>query len=198
MKRKHFLIGFFLLGAISMLIMSLHYFTQEDAGILKGKIIKDTLWYQICFYIHIALGLIAILVGPFQFLDWIIRKTNIHRKIGYLYVLAVGISSMTGLVIAQFAMGGIITRIGFSTLSILWLYSLIQAMRKVLSGDINAHQKWMRINYAFTFSSITQRLILLFAFIPSFSFMPVYQTSSWLSWMLNLGIVLYFINKNRI
>lgn len=196
MKQNKLIIGFLLIGAISMLIMSLHYFSPEASGILKNKLLKDTLWYRFTFCTHIAFGLVAILLGPFQFIDSLVQKrSRIHKKIGYTYSLAVAISSLAGLVIAQFAMGGMITRVGFSCLSIIWFYSLFLALKSVFAGDIVEHEKWMKINYALTFSSITQRTILLFAFLPALSFMPVYQLSSWLSWILNLSIVLFFISK---
>ncbi|MEM6802533.1 MAG: DUF2306 domain-containing protein, partial [Bacteroidota bacterium] len=107
---------------------------------------------------------------------------------------AVLISSLGSLLIAPYAMGGWITHLGFSTLGILWFLSLILALRSILKGRIQAHKNWMYINYALTFSSITQRSILLFAFIPGIAFMPVYQLSSWLSWIINLTILsLFFI-----
>jgi len=180
-----------------MLIMSFHYFVQEDSGILDGKVLKDTLWYKLSFFTHITFGGIAITLGPFQFLNqWIEGKPSLHKTLGYVYSAAVVIASCTGLIIAQFAMGGVITQIGFSTLSIIWFFSLIVSIKKVLQRDICAHKKWMQINYALTFSAITQRSILLFAFMPSFSFMPIYQLSSWLSWIINLLVVMYFIRKS--
>ncbi len=198
MKNKRFLISFLLIGAVSMLVMSLHYFSEEDAGILKDKALKDTLWYRMSFLTHIFFGLTAILIGPFQLINRLVQsQPKIHKKLGYVYFIAVAISSLTGFLIAQFAMGGMITRIGFSTLSCIWFISLLIALRKILNGDIKAHRTWMTINYALTFSSLTQRTILLFAFIPSLSFMPVYQLSSWLSWIFNLALVLYFINNKN-
>lgn len=198
MKYKNTLIGFFLIGALSMLIMGLPYLFQHDFGILKGKAFKDTLWYQLAFFAHISFGLIAIIIGPFQFMDQLIHQyRNIHKKLGYLYVAGVGISSLAGLIIAPFAMGGIITSIGFSILALLWFSSLLLALKKVLTGNIKAHRKWMQINYALTFAAITQRTLLLLAFLPNLSFMPIYQLSAWLPWMFNLMLVFLLINKEE-
>ncbi|MCH2081382.1 MAG: DUF2306 domain-containing protein [Saprospiraceae bacterium] len=193
MKYKKLTLGFLLIGAISMLIMSTPYFETANAGILKYKILKDTPWYRMTFLIHILFGLFAILSGPLQFMGSIIRRKPIHKTLGYIYTLGVFIASISGLVIAQFAMGGITTQVGFSIMSLLWFSSLIIALQQIYAGNIKAHKRWMTISYAITFSAITQRSILLLAFIPTVSFMPVYQLSSWLSWMINLTIVLVFM-----
>ncbi|MEL6657264.1 MAG: DUF2306 domain-containing protein [Bacteroidota bacterium] len=198
MKNKNLLLGFLFIGAISMLAMSLHFFGGEDSGILRNKVVKDTTWYRLSFFTHITFGLVAILAGPFQFIGKLIQKRpRLHKGIGYLYSLAVVAASTTGLVIAQFAIGGTVTMIGFSILSILWFGSLVIALRKIYLRDVAAHMRWMKINFALTFSAITQRTILLFAFIPYFSFMPIYQLSSWLSWTFNLTLVLVVLGKKK-
>ncbi|MEL6638219.1 MAG: DUF2306 domain-containing protein [Bacteroidota bacterium] len=198
MKRKNALISFLFIGAGAMLLMSLHYFGPSNSGILKNKVLQDTGWYRLAFFTHISGGLLAILSGPFQFMNrWIQQRPGVHKKMGYGYGLAVASSSLAGLVIAPFAMGGRITQVGFATLATLWFGSLVMAMLKIRAGAVDAHRSWMTINYALTFSAITQRSILLLAFLPSISFMPVYQLSSWLSWLFNLLVVLFFVERRR-
>ncbi|MEL6866436.1 MAG: DUF2306 domain-containing protein [Bacteroidota bacterium] len=198
MKRKNLLISFLLIGALSMMIMSFRYFVEDNAGILNGKVIKEQLWYKITFLIHIAMGILAIATGPIQFIDPILRRAPwLHKIIGYGYSLGVLLSGCSGLIIAQYAMGGIITSVGFSSLAIIWLGSLFMALKNILQGKVAAHKAWMTINYALTFSSITQRTILLFAFIPSFSFIVVYQISAWLCWLFNIGVACYIISRDQ-
>ncbi|MEO0337899.1 MAG: DUF2306 domain-containing protein [Bacteroidota bacterium] len=198
MNRKVFFLAFLLIGAVSMTIMSIHYFTEPASGILGRKVFKDALWYQAAFYAHIGFGLIAILTGPIQFIKAFIEKRErMHRVLGYIYSGSVACSSLSGLIIAQFAMGGLPTQIGFSVLAVLWFTSLMMALKHIFAGHIQAHQSWMMINYALTFAAITQRTMLLFAFIPGLDFMPIYQWSAWLPWMINLVLVSLFINKRR-
>jgi uncharacterized membrane protein len=193
MKRKNLLLAFLLVGAISMLIMSLHYFGSEDSGILLGKSLRTTPWYRISFFTHITAGLFAITLGPFQFSKKLLKRhPNWHRRIGYGYVVAVTLASFSGLLVAPFAMGGILTQLGFSVLSLLWMTSLYFAVSSILSGNVEQHKKWMTVNYALTFAAITQRTILLFAFLPALDFLPVYRASAWLCWMINLSLVLLY------
>ena len=196
MKRKQFGLIFLVVGAVTMLVMSAHYYTTSYSGILSGKAIASWGWYRVCFYTHITMGLVAIVIGSIQFVGRMLRRyKQIHRRIGYLYTGAVALSACTGLVVAQYAMGGVVTRVGFSVLAVLWGSTLFIAMRAALKGRILAHRRWMTLNYALTFSAVTQRTILLFAFLPGLEFMPVYQSSSWLSWSINLTIALLIIKS---
>lgn len=197
MNKKLAIRGFLFIGAVSMIIMSFHYYTNHRSGILADKDISTNLLYRILFLCHVTGGLIAILLGPFQFIGKLIKRKRFHKSIGYAYTSAVVISGLSGLVIAQYAMGGWISSLGFSLLSVLWLVTIALAITKVIAGDVESHRKYMMINYAFTFGAITLRIILLFAFIPGFEFIIVYQCSAWLSWIINLVIVLFVIRRNR-
>ena len=57
---------FLFIGAISMIIMSLHYFQSDSAGILKRKEIADSFWFLLTFRTHIFLGIVAISIGLFS------------------------------------------------------------------------------------------------------------------------------------
>ncbi len=189
---------FLLAGAVSMIVMSLHYFFSTSTGILKQKEIADSIHYIYILRTHILLGLLAILVGPFQFVAKIrLRYKSIHKKIGYVYALSVFTSAIAGFVVAQYAMGGWPTRIGFTLLSILWLTTIVAAIYYAKIGEFAGHKKWMYLNYSLTFASITQRTLLLLPLLTPISFMPIYQVSAWLPWMINLGLAFYFFKRSK-
>ncbi len=188
MKRTAFKV-FLFIGAISMIVMSVHYFQSDSAGILKRKEIANSFWYLLTFRTHIFLGLVAISIGPFQFLKKIRYnyKTG-HKVAGYIYTMSVLLSGLSGLIIAQFAMGGWKTTIGFSMLSLTWLYTTIKAINSIRGGNILNHKKWMFFSYGLTFAAITQRTLLLIPLLTETPFIPIYQLSAWLPWLLNLSI----------
>ena len=95
-------------------------------------------------------------------------------------------------------MGGWITTIGFSALSIAWLYTTIKAISSIRKGDILNHKKWMFLSYGLTFSAIIQRTLLLIPLLTETPFMPIYQLSAWLPWMLNLTIAYYLYERSYI
>ena len=187
---------FFVVGAISMLIMSNHYFQNEITGVMKGKPVESEWWYGLSLRGHIIFGLVAIFIGPFQFVEKLrIKHIDIHRRIGYIYVLSVLISGICGLIVAQFPMGGIISQIGFSTLAVFWLYSLFKSIKYIRNKNVDKHKKWMFINYGLTFAAIPQRTLLLIPLFIDVDFMDIYRLSAWLPWIMNTIIALLVYNK---
>jgi len=193
---KFFPIAFFFIGAISMLVMSNHYFQNEITGVMKGKTVENEWWYGLSLRSHIVFGLIAIFIGPFQFIEQIRSKfQKTHKQIGYLYAYSVLISGLCGLVVAQFPMGGIISRLGFSTLAVFWLYTLIKSVLLIKQNKVQQHRKWMFINYGLTFASIPQRTLLLVPLLIDVEFMDIYRLSAWLPWILNTVIAIALHNQ---
>lgn len=182
-------------GAIAMIIMSTHYLHEDQSGILERKEVASNLWYIMIFRGHVLFGLIAITVGPFQFVKRIlIYKKPIHRLIGCVYFTSVLISSLCGLVVAPFAMGGWMTAVGFSVLSILWFYVTTKSVLAIRSNDFENHRRWAYFSYALTFSAITQRTLLLIPLLTDIPFIHIYQLSAWIPWILNL-IISFFLLK---
>jgi len=194
---KKLLIGFFLAGAITMAVMSFHYFQLEVTGIIKGRDVSNSSWYRLCLKTHILTGIIAITIGPLQFIQQIKAKSiSTHKYLGYSYVINVAISSISGLAVAQFAMGGWVTSVGFSTLAIFWLFSTLSAVAAIRRKELSNHKKWMYISYAMTFAAIPQRTLLLLPLLTSVPFIPVYRLSAWLPWMLNAWIAFLLYNQS--
>lgn len=194
--KKIVLLGFLLVGAIAMIVMSYHYFQFDDIGILKKKDVADRAWYLFALRTHIMLGIVAISVGPFQFINRIRTKFSIwHRRIGYVYMASVFISSISGLVVAPFAMGGAISSIGFSVLAVIWFTITYLGLHKILREQVRGHQKMMYFSYALTFAAITQRTMLLTPIFLEVEFMNVYRLSAWLPWICNLLIAIYLTGK---
>lgn len=181
--------------------MSSHYLHSDTTGILKGKEVASSFWYLLTFRTHVLFGLAAITAGPIQFIKRIrISNTRLHRAVGYLYIVSVLLSSLSGIVIAQFAMGGVITSIGFSVLAIAWFYTIIKSITAIWNRNFSNHEKWSYFSYALTFAAITQRSLLLIPLLTSVPFMPIYWLSAWLPWLLNLSIaylILRFSSLSR-
>lgn len=187
--KKNALITFLLVGAGAMIAMSGHYLYSDTSGILKRKEAASSFWYLLTFRTHVLFGLAAITAGPFQFIKRIrISNTKLHRGMGYLYIVSIILSSLSGMVIAQFAMGGLISSVGFSILASIWFYTTVQSIRAIQNRNFRDHEKWSYFSYALTFAAITQRTLLLIPLLTSVPFMPIYQLSAWLPWLLNLMI----------
>jgi len=187
--------------AITIGLYPLIYYLADmsNKGLLESKpvtLLKNELWYTL-FYLHITFGGIALLTGWPQFsLKLRMQYLNIHRLIGKVYIIAVIFSSLSGLYIACFATGGIVSVLGFGTLAAIWFYTIIMAYIFILKGKIEKHQYWMIRNYALTFGAVTLRLWLpiLIGFI-FYEFNPAYKIVSWLSWVPNLIIAELLVRK---
>ena len=125
------------------------------------------------------------------------RYLNRHRFVGKIYVISVLFSSCAALFIAFFASGGIISVLGFGSLALLWLITIIKAYTTIRKKDITAHQNWMIRNYALTFAAVTLRIWLptLVPLVFHGEFLPAYRLISWLCWVPNIIVAKLIINR---
>jgi uncharacterized membrane protein len=144
-------------------------------GLLASKpaeLLQDRIWYTF-FYLHILCGAVALLAGWSQFSKRI-RNTNLalHRTLGKIYLIVVGVSGIAGLYIALYATGGIVAVTGFSGLAIAWLFTSLQAYLHIRKMDIDQHQYWMIRSYALCWAAVTLRIWLpLFQFTFNIEFL---------------------------
>ncbi|MGD9588556.1 MAG: DUF2306 domain-containing protein [Pyrinomonadaceae bacterium] len=184
------LLALLTLFSVLIAVISLRYFSFERTDILTDKpdwIFSNPLW-QAGFYLHVALGALALLIGGFQFFGSLRdRVTALHRTLGKIYVASVFISSVAGLGIAIFAEGGIFAKTGFAGLAIAWMYSNFRAYTAIRRVDITEHRNWMIRNFSLTFAAVTLRIWLpLFLAGFGMKFGTAYPIIAWLCWVPNL------------
>jgi hypothetical protein len=113
-------------------------------------------------------------------------------------MLSVFLSALSGFIIAQFAMGGLPSILGFTILSILWFVFTLLGLLSIIKKDIANHQKWMIRSFALTFSAIPLRLMLLIPLVfSSVNFLFIYKLASWLCWIINLTIAEWIISRMK-
>lgn len=168
-------------------------------GLLSSKsveLLNNNLW-NIAFYGHITLGGLALLIGWLQFSNKLrIKKTELHRTIGKVYVISVLFSGIFSLFIALNATGGIISILGFFTLGLIWLTTTILGFKAIKKGNIKSHEKLMIFSYAACFAAVTLRVWLPLLSIAIGEFNSAYRIVSWLCWVPNL-IVAFLIVRNK-
>ena len=175
---------------------------NHDKGLLHSKpaeLVNSTIWLTI-FYTHISFGGIALLTGWTQFSQRLRnRYLNAHRIVGKIYVISVLLSSCAGLYVAFFATGGLITAMGFGTLALLWLFTMIKAYASIRRLDIAEHQKWMIRNYALTFAAVTFRIWtpLFIGFVLRNNVLDSFRATSWLCWVPNIIVAELIIAKMK-
>jgi len=149
-------------------------------------------YYRVAFYSHIFSSLFILGSGAFLFSNHILRKyKKLHRVLGKTYVgLLLLIAAPSGLVMAFHANGGWMAQLSFVILSPLWWYVTYRGYQTARQKDFKAHRIWMMRSYALSLSAVTLRVMQLslnyfFYLDPQ----QLYIFVSWVSWLLNLGVV---------
>ncbi|MBS1564040.1 MAG: DUF2306 domain-containing protein [Bacteroidetes bacterium] len=171
-----------------------------DAGFLqiKQSYIDITPW-RIAFFVHVFSSMFVLMAGFTQFSKWLMRRYRpVHRWMGRLYVvLVLFVTGPASFIMSLLANGGIPSRIAFTTLSLLWMYTTARAWQTARRGQFKQHRDWMYRSYALTLSALTLRgwkwlLIALFHLRPLNAYMMV----AWLGFVPNLLVAEWIIRKS--
>lgn len=143
---------------------------------------------------HVLGSGVALLLGGMQFLTRLrTRVPALHRRLGQLYLLMILVGGIGGLGLAPVAQGGLVARVGFASLALLWLVSAGRAWFAIRAGDVVLHRHWMLRNFAMTFAAVTLRLHLGLLQLAGFSFDEAYPLVAWLAWVPNLLLVEWWL-----
>lgn len=190
---------FLLLMAIMPVLVSLDYLTldPDNFPFTQQKAVYTA--HMTMLITHIIASMLAILIGPFQFLPGLRkgRWLKVHRWLGRTYMLSILFGGLSGLYMAQFAYGGIITELGFGTLAVLWLYSGYRAYRHIRNKDLEAHRQWMIRNYALTFAGVMLRVWAPLSVGMGADFTTAYIIIGWACWVPNLLVAEWIIRRTR-
>jgi hypothetical protein len=171
-------------------IIVLYIPLKPDTGFLQLKqaYLHIDIWRN-TFYIHVFTSIFALLTGFTQFSKKLLTAMPaMHRKLGYSYVFNIlFVTGPAGLIMSLYANGGLTSRIGFTILSVLWIYFTAIALYKVFKKDFGSHEAFMIRSYALTLSAITLRIWkVVFAEFSQLGPIDRYRVIAWLGWVLNL------------
>ena len=155
------------------------------------------LTHQAGIYTHIFASVVALTLGPFQFLPGLRRRfARLHRWTGRTYLgIGVLIGGSAGLYMATFAFGGIVAKLGFALLASLWLYTGLRAFTAIRRGDVVEHRQWMVRNFSLTLAAVTLRLLLPASGVSGIPFELAYPAIAWLCWVPNLLVAEWWFNR---
>lgn len=146
--------------------------------------------HPLAFYVHITAASTALLIGPWQFVDRLRRKSpQLHRRLGTVYVVACLTGGLASMIMAPGSNGGWLSAAGFLTLAVLWLWTTGMALVAIRARRVADHRRWMRRSYALTLAGVTLRLYLPLAFIGLVPFSTAYAWIAWLCWVPNLLLI---------
>jgi uncharacterized membrane protein len=189
-------------------------FSPKSAGMVKLHLLDAEFPYQqwVNFlYLHAVGSAIALAVGPLLFSKRLqAKRLNLHRRLGKLYVVSIGVGGGSGIYLSFEALGGLMSQAGFLTLDILWLVATYFGYKRIRQKRVEQHREWMLRSYALTFAGVTLRfwvalLGMLTIPLENFSqfelllddFNRMYRFDAWLCWVPNLIFAEWLIRRRR-
>lgn len=146
-----------LLISLKFVIGKLHYFSFKDETFGRYIGVK---WWLIG---HISGGILALILGPFQFVTIFREKfTDLCKRIQKLYLAGIVISSVCSMYLA-WSMGIKIHwtwALSSQVLAFVWLATTLMAFRAVLNKRPQQQKEWMIRSYLVTLVFITFRWIV--------------------------------------
>ena len=152
--------------------------------------------------VHVLSGILALLVGPFQFVGRIRRRfLRVHRFLGAVYIASATALGLTGLVLAPTAYTGVVAVLGFTFLDLAMLFTTWTAVRMVVARRIGEHRRWMIRSFSLILAGVMLRLmtfthaVLTAAGLTDMTFETAYAAISWLCWVPNLLVALWVTRR---
>lgn len=143
----------------------------------------------IAVYAHLTGGMLAIALGPFQFSRRLrTHYLDVHRWMGRIYLTAILIGGIGGLVLAPMSQTNVVAHAGFALLAVAWMFTGARAYQFIRAGDTISHRRWMIRNFSLTFAAVTLRIYIPMSIALHISFEDAYPAIAWLCWVPNLMV----------
>jgi hypothetical protein len=182
------------------------YFTHGgEYGILPEKLVarQDVIW-NIAFYAHLPAGILCLLTPLFLFAFRYFRyPIRWHRNVGKLYVwVTIVIVCPTGMYLALYAKGGLITQVGFMIQGIILAGFTWRGFVAVSQGRTMIHLQNMIRSYAVATVVLSFRIYHILFFFLDVPYLDNYAISQWLGLSGNLLIaeliIVYISTQKKI
>lgn len=152
--------------------------------------------------VHVLSGILALLVGPFQFVRRLRRRfLRVHRFLGAVYIASATALGLTGLVLAPTAYTGLVAVLGFTFLDLAMLFTTWTAVRMVVARRFADHRRWMIRSFSLILAGVTLRLMtftyaaLAATGLADVTFETAYAAIAWLCWVPNFLIALWVTRR---
>jgi uncharacterized membrane protein len=169
------------------------YFSEQREAYLQ---------HEFALGVHVLSGVVALLIGPFQFVRRLRRRfVPVHRFMGATYVASATALGVSGLILAPTAYTGVVASAGFTVLDLAMLFTTWTAVRMILASRYGEHRRWMIRSFSLIMAGVMLRVwtpiygALAAAGIVDFSFETAYAAIAWLCWVPNLLLAIWFTRR---
>jgi uncharacterized membrane protein len=164
--------------------------------------LQNYLRLEFALGVHVLCGMLAVLIGPFQFVRRLRRRfVRVHRACGAVYVASATGLGVTGLILAPTAYTGPVASVGFTVLASAMLFTTWTALRMIMTHRYGEHRRWMIRSFSLIMAGVMLRVWsplyygLSGAGIVHFTFETAYAVIAWLCWVPNLLIALWVTRR---
>ena len=170
-----------------------------DPEVYFPQQLEPYLQHEFALGVHVLSGILALLIGPVQFVRRLRRRfVRVHRFMGATYVASATALGVSGLILAPTAYTGLVASAGFTVLDLAMLFTTWTAVRMILAGRYGEHRRWMIRSFSLIMAGVMLRVwvpiysVLAAAGIVDFSFETAYAAIAWLCWVPNLLLAIWF------
>lgn len=143
---------------------------------------------RVTLLVHITSGMLAILIGPFQFSRRLRQRyLSMHRILGRVYLIAVACGAIAAMRLAITTTFGLPWGISLFSMALAWITCGGMAFYAIRQRHIQVHQEWMVRTYIVTFGFVTFRLLNDYG--PTSHLRPAAERADvyvWACWVLPL------------
>ena len=186
------------LACVAIVVYASRYLTF-DPEVYFPEQREPYLQHQFALGVHVLSGILALLIGPFQFVGRLRHRfVRVHRFMGATYVASATALGVTGLILAPTAYTGLVASAGFTVLDLAMLFTTWTAVRMIVAGRYGEHRRWMIRSFSLIMAGVMLRLWTLIygglaaIGIVDFSFETAYAAIAWLCWVPNLMLAIWF------
>jgi uncharacterized membrane protein len=190
------------LACLTIVLITSRYLTF-DPEVYFPEQRENYLRREFALGVHVLSGVLALLIGPFQFVGRLRRRfVRVHRYLGATYVASATSLGVSGLILAPSAYTGLVASLGFTVLDLTMLFTTWTAVRMVAAGRYGEHRRWMIRSFSLILAGVMLRVwtplygVLAGAGIVDFSFETAYAAIAWLCWVPNLLIAIWFTRRS--
>ena len=178
------LLGLLFLIALKFVLNEVKYFSLDEA------VLGSYFPHKWPLMGHLTGGILALLIGPFQFYSKLRNKyLKLHRTLGKIYLIAILIAVVSSTFLAWGKSMGIHWTWGFSLqiLALAWFTTAFMAYRSIRLKRIEQHRLWMIRSYIVTFGFVAFRYLNDYSFLSEIgTFVERAPTIVWAVWAIPL------------